>query len=34
VLAQNKAETLATILGATDAQVQTAVDAAVALFSE
>jgi hypothetical protein len=34
VLAQNKAQTLAAILGATDAQVQTAVDASVALFSE
>jgi hypothetical protein len=34
VLAQNKASTLAAILGATDTQVQTAVDAAVALFSE
>jgi len=33
VLAQNKGATLAAILGATDAQVQTAVDAAVDVFA-
>jgi len=33
VLAQNKAATLAQILGSTDAQVQTAVDAAVPLLT-
>lgn len=33
VLAQNRASTLAAITGATDAQVQTAVDAAVDVFA-
>ena len=34
VLAQNKELALSAIIGATDAQVQTAVDAAVTLFTE
>jgi hypothetical protein len=32
VLAQNKAATLASIIGASDASIQTAVEAAVAAF--